>query len=152
MSNKYKATLIAATLAATLIAPVCAVALPAAQAGYTTTLQATDPASKIAYLYGSLTLTTAPNGIVRGYYKPDPDGSFIPVQGSYKDGKYWLSIGSGALQVYATKQADGSLVGTATQAALVTNGQPFSTTRVGPIASMDLYPQTFQFVATPNAG
>lgn len=152
MINNFKATLIAAALAGALIAPLCVLAQPTSQTGYKTTLQATDPASKVAYLYGSLTLATAPDGIVRGYYKPDPDGSFIPVQGSYKDGKYWLSFGSGALQVYATKQADGTLAGSATQAVLPASGRSFSTMPVAPIASSDLYPQTFQFVATPSAG
>lgn len=150
MHNNLKLALVAVVAAGAVV-----VSLSAAQAstGYTTTLKATDPATKVAYFYGTLSLDVASNGIVHGYYKAQYEDGFVPVQGSYRDGKYWLTIGDGLYQVYATKQADGSLAGSASQTALTpsrSGAQSFSTSAVAPMASGDLYPQTFTFVANPG--
>ncbi|HXW50475.1 MAG TPA: hypothetical protein VEJ41_00675 [Candidatus Acidoferrales bacterium] len=144
MNQRFKSTLIALTAAALMGAPAYALAAPA-QVAYTTTLQATDPASRIAYFYGSLQLTVGPDGLVHGWYQPQYGGSFTPVTGSYKDGKYWLTFGSGSFQVFATKQADGTIAGTATNSTIPSNGQS------APLASVALYPQTYQFVAKPTS-
>lgn len=105
-----------------LVVPAVTLSAPPSTT-YNTTLEATDQASKIAYYFGSLQLTVGSDGVVHGWYLPQYDSTYTPVTGSYKAGKYWLTIGNGQFQVYATKQADGSLAGSATNTAIA-KGQP----------------------------
>jgi hypothetical protein len=149
MSKRLKIVLVATAAAVAVLVPVIAQAT--STESYTTTLQATDPATKIGYFYGSLTLTIA-HGIVQGWYKPQYDDGYVRVQGSYKNGQYWLSFANSALQVYAMKQHDGTLKGTATDAAptVIPTIPTFSSAQIKPIASTDLYPLTFEFSAKPT--
>jgi hypothetical protein len=182
MVKRLKIALIVAS--ALLLSPL--IARAASQVRYTTTLQATDPKTKIAYFYGSLWLTVEPNGVVQGWYKPqyadsynavqglynydssmsaaEPNGAvqgwskpqqdengYIRVQGSYTGGKYWLTFDNLPIHVYAVAQADGTLVGTATNAipTTVPTRPVFSAEQITPTASSDLYPQVYNFSAKP---
>jgi hypothetical protein len=149
LTSTLKHMVVALVAAGALFAPAYALATPA-QVGYSTTLQATDPATKIAYYFGTLRLSVSDQGIIHGWYQAQYDGTYTPVTGSYKSGKYWLTIGNGEFQVFATKMRDGTLAGTATDTAITQNQTLFSTTTLAPTASNNLYPQTFNFYAKPS--
>lgn len=134
LTSTLKRAMVAILAVGSLLIPAYALATPA-QVGYNTTLQATDPATRVAYFFGTLQLSVSDDGLVHGWYQPQYDGSYTPVTGSYKNGKYWLTLGNGAFQVFATKMRDGSLSGTATNT---------------DITSKNLYPQTFDFYARPT--
>jgi hypothetical protein len=130
--HKLKVALVGAAVASALLAPAYAFAAP--QVSYTTTLQPAGPTMLLGNYYGSLTFTVGSDGIIQGWYKPQY-GGFVPVSGSVSNGTYWLEFGnSGAFQVYATKQANGTLKGTATDTA----------------AMPSVYPPTYDFVASPG--
>jgi hypothetical protein len=149
LTSPLKRTVVALVAAGAFFAPALALATPA-QVGYSTTLQATDPATKTAYFFGTLQLTVSDGGIIHGWYQPQYDGTYTPVTGSYKNGKYWLTIGNGAFQVFATKMRDGSLSGTATNTQITQNQPLFAAMQMQPGSSGNLYPQTFEFYAKPS--
>lgn len=149
MKSTWKVALAVAAMAGALFAPRISAAEP--QSSYTTTFQATDQASKTAYFYGTLSLDVASSGIVRGWYRAQYEGTYVPVSGSYKDGKYWLSFDNGAFYVYGTRQADGSIAGSASQTLNPAARDLFSTQPTVAASSTDLSPQTFQFAAKPVA-
>ena len=133
MIKKLKSAIIAAAVCATF-APASAFA--AVQLSYNTMLQATPPLLQPDKRYGSLKFEVSSDGIIHGWYRPQ-DGGFVPVDGSVKDGKYWLEVGdAGNFQIFATKQPDGTLEGTATNVGV----------RAG------IFPASFDFVARPSAG
>jgi hypothetical protein len=130
--KNLKTSLIAAA-AASALALTPAFALASTQQAYTTTLQPAGPTMLLGNYYGSLKLTVSSDGIVQGWYQPEY-GNYIAVSGSDQNGTYWLTFGNGgAFQIYAVKQSDGTLKGTAT------NVEPTA----GP------FPPTFAFVAKP---
>lgn len=150
LTSTLKHTVVALIAAGALFAPAYALATPS-QVGYSTTLQATDPSTKVAYYFGTLRLSVSNDGIVHGWYQAQYDGTYTPVTGSEKSGKYWLTVGNGEFQVFATKMRDGTLAGTATNTAISQNQPLFVTSQQAPTASNNLYPQTFNFYAKPSA-
>jgi hypothetical protein len=133
--HKLQNALAVAAALTLLIAPTQILAAP--PLSYTTRLERTGPATLpgIYYFRGSLTLTVGSDGIAHGWYRQE-DGGFVPVEGSLKDGHFWLDVGdNGALQIYAVREPNGTLDGTATN--------------VG--SSRNPVPSTFSFVAQPAA-
>jgi len=139
MTRTHAAILGALAAAAMLALPFASsAAQPQIAQNYTTLLTQTGPAAEVNAFTGYLRLTVSSDGIVQGWYMQDYYQSrFIPVTGSSKDGKLWLSIGdSGQLQINADVQRGGKLVGSAVE-----------TSRL--LGSMQA-PATFDFVASPK--
>jgi hypothetical protein len=138
--TRTRAAIVGALLAAAVAAlPVASVADTQSTQNYATVLTQTGPAAEFSSFTGVLKLSVSSNGIVQGWYMPDYATYFIPVTGSSKDGRLWLSIGeSGQLQVNASVQRGGKIVGSAFE-----TGPPLPGSVQGPA--------TYNFVANPKA-
>jgi hypothetical protein len=64
----------------------------------------------------------------------------------------YLTFVNSTFQVYAAKRRDGTLAGTATDAAptVIPMIAAFSTAQITPIGTTDFYPITFEFSAKPT--
>jgi hypothetical protein len=117
---KHKLTQIARALA--LGAAVAAVAAPAfasaavTQAAHNTVYYDATFQRVFGDPYpwqGTFQLQESSSGIINGYYRPYPDGNFIPVTGGRSGDSIWLTIGmNGRTQINGVLK-DGKITGAA---------------------------------------
>ena len=113
MTHKLTPLIGAIAAVAIFATPALTLADNAPQTYVTSLTESGISASPVPYR-GTLELTISSDGVVSGWYRPDYNGSFIPVTGGERSGKLWLNIGeSGQLQLTADVQKDGSLIGSA---------------------------------------
>ncbi|HKW09548.1 MAG TPA: hypothetical protein VJO33_04160 [Gemmatimonadaceae bacterium] len=131
---------IAFAIALTVSVAVAAAAQSGTSTTYTTALTQVEPVPASGEFDGRLKLTVTPDGIVSGYYFPMDSGTIVSVVGGERNGKYWMDIGGRArLHIYAEREKDGSLVGTATP-------MPYSL-----YLGHENVLETYRFVARPAA-
>jgi hypothetical protein len=106
-----------ATLLGTAFASTTSGAQAATATGstsYTTVMTQTLPVPSAGIFPGKLSLEVSSDGIVSGSYSSDYEGSTVSVAGGVQGDQLWLDLGEfGAVQIVATMQKDGTIVGTA---------------------------------------